>query len=170
MSHRFALSVSLLLALAACRSTPATVDGDAEQRDALLGALTALDGHWEGEAGDRDAHHDFTVSSGGTVVRELMFPGTEHEMTNMYALDGNGIVMTHYCASGNQPRMRADRLEDNRLVFRFEDVTDLASPDDMYMGAMTLVFLDDDRIQEHWTAFRGDEVDHEMVFELTRGR
>ncbi len=45
-----------------------------------------------------------------------MYPGMEHEMTNMYTLDGNTLVMTHYCAGGNQPRMRATGVENGRVV------------------------------------------------------
>jgi hypothetical protein len=38
------------------------------------------------------------------------------------------------------------------------------------MGEMTLVLVDADHIQQRWRAFRGEKLDHEVVFELTRAR
>src|SRR5579883_3440161 len=46
------------------------------------------------------------VTSAGTAVEETLFPGTAHEMVTMYHLDGGELVLTHYCALGNQPHMR----------------------------------------------------------------
>lgn len=160
-----ALSFALTLG---CQSTPAVVDTDPAIREPLLGALQSLEGRWEGASGDMQLEHEFHVTSGGSVVRELMFPGTPHEMTNMYSLDGNTIVMTHYCGEGNQPRMRATALEGNRIAFRSEGVSDLGAPDEVYMGEMTLVLVSDDKIEQHWTALAAGAVDHESVFELHR--
>ena len=53
-----------------------------------------------------EAAFEIAVSAAGTVVMETMAPGTEHEMINMYYQDGNDLVLTHYCAGGNQPTMR----------------------------------------------------------------
>jgi hypothetical protein len=99
-----------------------------------------------------------------------MFPGTAHEMTNMYHLDGSSLVLTHYCGMGNQPRMRAVRGQKGRLEFRYESITDHKSPDEPYMGQLTLVVIDPDHIREEWTAFRGGKVDHRTTFALARAR
>ncbi len=67
----------------------------------------------------------FKLLSGGSAVRETMFPGTDHEMTNMYHLDGHDLVLTHYCAEGNQSRMRAKPGgKNNVLEFKFESFMD----------------------------------------------
>lgn len=50
----------------------------------------------------RAASVRYEVGSGGTIVRELLFPGTEHEMLSVYHLGGGQLVATHYCAVGNQ--------------------------------------------------------------------
>jgi hypothetical protein len=50
-------------------------------------------------------------SAGGSVVMETMMAGTDYEMINMYHLDGDDLVLTHYCAGGNQPTMRLDRAK-----------------------------------------------------------
>lgn len=170
--------IALCLALAAsasfagaCRSasTPIVVKADAAKREALFSAIAALDGRWQGQAPDGQTQFtDFAVIAAGSAVRENMMPGEEHEMTNMYTLDGNSLVMTHYCAGGNQPRMRATSVENGRIEFRADGVSDLKSPDELYMGSMTLVILDDDRIEERWRALKAGELDHELTIEMTR--
>ena len=112
--------------------------------------------------------HEFRVTSSGSAVREIMSPGMEHEMTNMYTLDGNEILMTHYCSAGNQPHMRASSLVGNRLAFEAAGVSDLKDPGDLYMGAMTLIFVDDDHIQQHWTSIEGGKTSEMGVFDLRR--
>lgn len=170
------LALSLLLALGACRTTMhSVVDADPAMRTPMWTAMSTLEGRWEGEGPDgMQLVHVVDVTSNGSVVREIMFPGTEHEMTNMYSLDGNALQMTHYCAAGNQPRMRATGIEagpnGTTIVFETAGVSDLKTPDEVYMGAMTLVVVDDETIEQHWTAFKAGEVDHEAVMKLHRAR
>jgi len=96
----------MLLALSACAtietSTPTqqaseatdsvpTVVLDTAQREALLTAIQSLEGRWKDpEIGETVLE----VTSGGSVVRETMFPGQPHEMTNMYSLDLNDLRET----------------------------------------------------------------------------
>lgn len=142
---------------------------DPEQRAELLELLRSLEGHWEARSEGLPAStHVFSVSSGGSAVREIMGPGSEHEMTNMYTLDGNAIALTHYCGAGNQPRLRAERVENGRLEFRTVEVKDLASPDSMYMGELTLVLVDENHIEQHWRAIEKGKITHELVIRLGR--
>jgi len=66
--------------------------------------------------------------------------------------------------------MRATSLEDGRIAFTAFGVSDLTSPDALYMGDMTLFIRDEDHIEEHWRAFADGEIDHMPAFELTRVR
>src|SRR5262245_18832918 len=50
----------------------------------------------------------FKVTAAGSAVQETIFPGTAHEMVTLYHRDGPDLVLTHYRAAGNQPRMKAD--------------------------------------------------------------
>ena len=145
--------------------------GDAQHREWLFAPLRALEGRWVGQdPSGAEQVVEFRVSSGGSAVREVMFPGSEPAMTNMYTLDGDSVAMTHYCAQGTQPHLRGNMQQEGRMVFETEVIGDLKATDEMYMGKMTLVFVDADHIEEHWTALRGDKVDHEMVFKLTRAK
>ena len=165
-----ALSYSLLPLLVACSSAPRVAPtGDAAARQQLLDTVKSLAGRWETTGFDgKKATFEIATTAGGSAVRELMYPGGAHEMTNMYHLDGDSLVLTHYCAGGNQPRMRARAGAMGVLEFRFDSVTDLKSADEPYMGQMTLVVRDANHFREQWKTLKNGAVDHEMVFELTR--
>jgi len=148
--------------------TPAT---DA-QRTALIERVKGLKGEWTSadEQGNQRVVCRFDVSSNGSVVREIMFPGGEHEMTNVYHMDGDSLVMTHYCARGNQPRMRAHAADGNEIVFVNDGVTNLTEKGGGYMGGMTLVFKDENTVIERWQSYRDGKAsnDHNTEFVLTR--
>jgi hypothetical protein len=175
MKHTILIALSLAPLVSACVVHNASEvrqqisAGNPGHREWLFAPLRALEGRWVGQdPSGAEQVVEFRVSSGGSAVREVMFPGSEHEMTNMYTLDGDSVAMTHYCAAGNQPRLRGNMQAEGRMVFETEVVGDLKAADELYMGKLTLVFVDADHIEEHWTALRGDKVDHEMVFKLAR--
>lgn len=144
------------------------------QQAALLDRVKTLEGEWT-MTDDQGVTHTasiFKVSSGGSVVREIMFPGHAHEMTNLYHMDGPTLVVTHYCAVGNQPRMRAtaDAANPTDIAFLFDDVTNWTGPGQTYMGQMTLEFKDSDHIVQRWWHFKVGAKGAPTVFELTRKR
>ena len=77
-----------------------------------LERLKALAGTWV--AADKDGKPTdqvvsvIKVTAAGSAVQETLFPGQPHEMVSIYHLDKGDLVMTHYCALGNQPRMKAE--------------------------------------------------------------
>lgn len=167
--------LAVIALLAACQSAPSAsvsglkvVEADASVRGPLWDALSSLEGSWISETPYGPSEHVFQVSSAGSALRELMGPGTEMEMTNMYTLDGNGVAMTHYCGAGNQPHMRAAGMDGNRLVFESVSVADLKSTDEHYMGAMTLVLVDENTVEQHWTSITDGTTEEMGVFTLTR--
>jgi hypothetical protein len=99
-----------------------------------------------------------------------MFPGMPHEMTNLYHLDGPSLVMTHYCAGGNQPRMRATTAQPGTIAFEFDSITNLTDPHGSYMGELTLVRVDERTLRQEWRSFQDGEqlLEHSPVFELLR--
>lgn len=118
--------------------------------------LRGLEGEWESqnpETGAWGVSSVIKVTSNGSVVREIMFPGTPSEMTNMYHLDGDSIVATHYCAMGNQPQMRSTQSPSNQMHFVVSSVTNLADSKGMYMGDLKLTFVDADNIVQDWRSY-----------------
>jgi hypothetical protein len=92
-----------------------------------LDRLKSLEGTWAGPAvwdqGGKKGEVDFKLlyktTSGGNAVMETMFPGTPGEMVTMYYLEGEALVLVHYCSAGNQPRMKFELSKDpNELPFR----------------------------------------------------
>ncbi|HKD99862.1 MAG TPA: hypothetical protein VKE69_02535 [Planctomycetota bacterium] len=161
--------VSLFSSALGCQSSrPHATPHDDAARKPLFDAVKSLEGSWEmvGEDGTKGVT-EFRVTSAGSVVREVMFPGGDHEMTNMYHLDGNALVLTHYCAMGNQPRMRAEKRDGDRLLFRSDSVGDLA-PGQGYMGEMTLELVDRDHMAQTWRFFEADGGSHETRFAFSR--
>jgi hypothetical protein len=142
------------------------------QRSQLLDRMKSLAGTWEmtGPDGKKQTAAIFSVTSNGSAVREVMFPGADHEMTNMYHMDGPSLVVTHYCAMGNQPRMRATSAGKDTIEFRFDSVTNKTSPDEQYMGQLTIVFLDSNNIQQDWRTLKNGQIDADShaKFELSR--
>lgn len=144
----------------------------ANQSALLFEQVKGLAGTWEmaDEQGQKQTAAVFAVSSNGSVVREIMFPGSTHEMTNVYHMDGPTLVMTHYCAAGNQPRMRAVAEKPGTVALKFDSVTNLTKPDESYMGELTLDIKGTDAVDAKWKSFvKGvEQPDHSPVFTMTR--
>jgi len=129
----------------------------------------ALSGTWEGNAPDgRPLQVSFKVTAAGSaILSEILVPN--EDMVSMIHLDGpNRLLLTHYCAAGNQPRMEAKVSPDGKIItFNFVDATNLASPDAGHMQRMVLTVIDDTHHTEEWTF-----VDHgketKEVFDLHR--
>lgn len=123
------------------------------QRAALLDKVKMLEGTWEmqDEKGQKTTAAIFSVGAKGTSVREIMFPGSPEEMTNMYTMDGDALLMTHYCAMGNQPHMKAHMGSNpNVLEFKTAGVSNLNDANGSYMGSMTLTIVDKDHVKAKW--------------------
>ena len=139
------------------------------QRAAMLDRVKSLAGTWEMSGPDgKTATIVFGVTAAGSAVREVMFPGTEHEMTNMYHMDGESLVVTHYCGSGNQPRMRASSAAADRIDFEFDSVTNMTAADQDTMANLSLVWIDADHIQQVWRSFKSGKASPHAVFDLQR--
>lgn len=141
----------------------------------MLSRIKSLEGEWEmeDENGNWNTASVVAVSSNGSVVRQVMFPGATHEMTNLYHMDGSDAVVTHYCAVGNQPRMVAPKMtstpDGDAIAFDFDSVSNLLPSHDHVMGKLRLVFLDDNHFREDWTSMdRDGNVENEMSFTYRR--
>lgn len=172
---RFSTPISLLalpgLMLATgCATGPKVVSPTSAHTASEFDQIKSLAGEWmtTDQSGNQVVGSVFSVSSNGSAVREIMFPGSPHEMTNMYHLDGDSIVATHYCAAGNQPRMRCTDPSGGVFAFEGFDCTNLASHDTEYMASMTLVIKDSRHIRQDWSSIKGGTESEHVSFDLTR--
>ena len=174
--------VQWIAIVAAVLLLPATAAASGElTAEKAFERLKALAGTWEGSASgegeeaaaEADATgkvvHEFEVTASGHVLMERMGPNTDYEMVNMYHLDGSDLVLTHYCSSGNQPRMKfnAATSAPNRLVFDFDGGTNLDStPSHIHSAEIRLDGKD--RLDSAWMAHEGNEEAGTMTFHLKR--
>lgn len=161
---------TVLVGCAGSGSAKPVAQASDAQRAALLDRVKGLAGEWDmlDDSGAVIGKSRFSVSSNGSSVRELMFMGTAHEMTNMYHMDGSDMVVTHYCAEGNQPRMRAKAAGADRIPFAFESVTNL-KPGGEYMGGLTLVWEKDGTVRQEWVTFKDGKPQPAFSLRMRRG-
>jgi len=138
--------------------------------------LKSLEGTWTGsathDAGGQTSGGEATVvyrvTAAGSTVQETLFPGTPHEMVTMYHMDGARLVLTHYCAAGNQPRMELEASADpSVLSFKFVGGTNMAETD-MHMHSARITFLDADHIRSVWGSMKDRQPAGTGTFDLTR--
>jgi hypothetical protein len=102
-------------------------------------------------------------------VVETLFPGAPHEVTTIYHRDGNDMVLTHDCAGGNQPRMRARTVDRNTVAFEFDGGTHFNPAVDPHMHEAQIEFISADEIRAHWKSWnKGQPAPHSPNFRLQR--
>jgi hypothetical protein len=131
--------------------------------------LKKLEGTWEGQAtGGMAAKVIYKVTGAGSALVETQFPGSAHEMVTVYHLDGGALVMTHYCAAGNQPSMKFKPGKDgNTLAFDFYKGSNMKTTD-MHMHSMKFMFKDNDHVTSYWTSFSGGKSAGTVSFDMKR--
>jgi hypothetical protein len=147
-----AAAAALLLVLSATglqAQAPPAPDGQA-----AFGRLKTLVGDFEGHVTTPEgpaARVEFRLAGNGSALVERLFPGSAHEMVSIYHLVGSDLVLTHYCAMANQPRMKlvAGGLEGD-LVFDFVsgDNVDPKTTTHMHGGRFTV--KDKDSYEADW--------------------
>jgi hypothetical protein len=155
----------------------ATLAGAADKPGSKADALDLfkqLSGEWVGkEVGGPNAGKEcrsiYKVTSGGIAVVETLAAGTEHEMVNMIHPDGDNLILTHYCALGNQPQMKAPgKVEGNKVAFQFVHATNLKSDKDPHMHDVAFTFVDKDTLRTDWTFFKDGKASGTVAFEMKR--
>jgi hypothetical protein len=146
-------------------STAVLAQSDAQK---VLDRFKAMVGTWEGKSPKgQTSEVKYQLVAGGTAVM-----GESHmiddDMTSMFYVDGERLMMTHFCPSGNQPRMQATISPDLKTVsFEFVDATNLAGPQAGHMHRAVYVFSDAGHYSEEWT-WKKEGKDAKFQYEMTR--
>ena len=130
---------------------------------AAFTTLTSLAGDWQLQAdGMKPQIITWKVVSAGSVLMETM---PHDNMVTLYHLDKDHVMLTHYCAAQNQPRMQAQVSDDGKtFTFDFLDATNLAKPTDGHMRKMVLTIQDKNHFTEDWTFSKdGKDGDHGIL-------
>lgn len=123
--------------------------------NAAFEKLKSLAGTWQATMLKPDGDKTsvvYRVTGSGSVVMETMFAGTDHEMINMYTLNGDTIVATHYCSAGNQPVLRLNSAKSNGNELVFDYVSHTGKATEPYIDGVTIRFQDDGKVLEEWSS------------------
>jgi hypothetical protein len=155
------------LCLAAVLVCSQVAQAEAQQLNGRRGfdRLTKLVGSWS--MGGRAAGRGVTTYRLGDDGRTLI--QDEAGQLTVFKLDGDSLTLIHYCARGNQPRMRLQTLDDGRMTFSMYDITNLKHPRAYHTTGLQLVFVSDDRIDLIYRA-TSDGRESTDVIPLTRKR
>jgi hypothetical protein len=141
--------------------------------------LKTLAGSWEGtvttqpptpEMDGKQVHASLRVTSmGNAIMHEMTGAGRPDDPITMLYLDGDRLLLTHYCDAGNRPRMTGKISSDGKMVeFEFLDVAGSTQYGHMHHAVFTEV--DANHHTEDWTYMQpGDKPVHAHV-ELQRSK
>lgn len=105
--------------------------------------IKSLAGDWEGNnsMGDQ-VRVSYRMTAGGSALMSEIpgdMKGHNEDMISMIHMDRDRLLLTHYCAGGNQPRMQASISTDEKtIIFDFVDATNLPSADTGHIAAHNL--------------------------------
>lgn len=150
----------------------ASIDG--AKAAELFHRFKSLEGEWMARStvGWEDKQIYSVLANGSVVMQISEFKDDpEATMATMYHLDGARLMLTHYCAAKNQPRMVASSIDDDGTVrFTFLDGTNLASRNVGHMDSALIRFVDDDHFSEQWTFYKDGEASwmEEVTYERVK--
>ncbi len=158
-SMRFVIS-AVLIAFA----TVAYAQSDAQKS---FDKLKTLAGTWEGvvagtgsPADGKAVHLTLRVTSlGNALMHEMRVDSRPDDPITMLYMDGDRLMLTHYCDAGNRPRMVAKSSPDGKTVdFEFLDIAGGMENGHMHGSIFTMV--DENHHVEEWTFMVGDKPVH----------
>ena len=126
------MATSVMAAAAVYAAGPKT---ETAAGPAAYARLKTLAGEWEADTGMDKVHVSYELIAGGTSLVERESSDKMPAMVTVYYLDGDRLLLTHYCMAGNQPTMHATYAPDTKtLTFDFDSATNLKSPPVSAMG------------------------------------
>src|SRR5690348_16074221 len=146
-------TIALGLSLFATAAVHAdTLRPDPAASAAAFARLKTLVGRWEADIAGKKAGLTYELVAGGTTLLERETGANRPEMLTLYHLDGDRLLLTHYCMAGNQPRMelRAFDASTGEIAFDFLDASNLPSPAAGHMHSVTFRLVDANRIATEW--------------------
>ena len=107
------------------------------------------------------------TSLGNALVHELSVSGRPDHPVTMFYLDGNRLLLTHYCDAGNRPRMVGKVSPDGKtLEFDFIDLSGGNQYGHMHHAVFT--FIDANHHIEDWTWMGPGDKPTRAHFDLQR--
>jgi hypothetical protein len=171
MKYRRLLAISSLFLAAtisagAARKPAANTEVDS---GTAFSRMKALVGDWDVESAQGKAHSRFELIAGGSVLLEHFTEPGGQEMLTAYHLDGNRLVLTHYCMVGNQPQMVAEKFDSasGEVDFAFAGGSNIA-PGAGHMHDAVFHLASNDHFDAKWDFVEGGKVKFSEEAHYTR--
>ena len=160
----------------AAAGSPETVVYDAASAMAFL---ATTNGDWVAGAsgqhehggsapGNRSVVSVKTKAAGSAVVHSYA-QGTPGEMETVFHMDGDQLLLTHYCALQNAPVLKFVKSnKPGELKFEFAGGTNFDPAIDAHLHESTFVIKDRDTIEQSSTVFANGKVNQELKTVLHR--
>lgn len=189
----FGTSLALVLAVAvstsaqskkgrpqAAAGAPETVIYDAASAMAFL---TTTAGEWQPATGGQREHGGAAAPAGsaqnivgvktkaaGSAVVHTYRAGTPGEMETVFHMDGDQLLLTHYCALQNAPILKFVKSDKpGELKFVFKGGTNFDPKVDAHLHESTFQIIDKNTIEQRSTVFTNGKADPELKTVLRRG-
>lgn len=146
-----------LAAAAVCISEPTFAAQDVVA--ASFAEMKGLVGVWrQADKPDSPLRIRFSLTAGGTAVVEEWLRGSQPHSMTIYHRDGEGLVATHYCPQGNQPRLALLPSSVGKMLrFKFRDATDLDAAHESHLVALAFDLSQKEKIVRSETYRQADE-------------
>ncbi|MGB0331162.1 MAG: hypothetical protein ACPGPE_05030 [Planctomycetota bacterium] len=160
--------LTLTAVLAACLASRASAE---EAIAPIEGAphfdqMATMVGEWyrtDGEAGDGPVM-TYELAANGSAAVERLLPGMEKEMVTMGYMGGDRLLLTRYCALGNEPSMVATGGDEALIEFDVHGASNLGSPDEAHMHQRTVAFLGENCVDATWVLWDGGSKAERRLF------
>ena len=160
-------------------STAAFAPTDLPKSDAQksFDSLKSLAGSWEAHVATVPPEADMegkmmqmslrVTSMGNALVHEMTGAGRPDDPITMLYLDGDRLLLTHYCDAGNRPRMVGKMSPGGKTVeFEFLDVAGSTQYGHMHHAVFTVI--DANLHTEDWTYMMPGDKPVRVHFDLQR--
>ena len=114
--------------------------------------LKTLAGSWQGSVMGMSVQATIRVTSrGNAILHEMTSSGSPDNPITMIYVDGDRLLLTHYCDSGNRPRMEGKISPDgNSVEFTLVDITGNTEKGFMNRVAFTIVDANHHNEESTW--------------------
>ncbi len=139
---------------------------------ATFDRLVSMAGNWRGRStkGWEDTVTIEVIAAGTVVVMRSFDAHPGETMLTLIHMDGERLMLSHYCVAKNQPRLIARSFEDEgRTVgLEFLDGTNMASRDVGHMDGLVWKFIDDTAFTSTWSWYQAGNVSFMEEIEYVR--
>jgi hypothetical protein len=161
------LAIALAMVIGTGFKTARAQEVDHGTALAAFERIKKLKGTWQATSTKGwEERQQFSLIARGTAVvsQSESSPSTDaskadvapdSSMLTVFHMDGDRLLLTHYCEAGNHLRLVAAVSEDagRTLRFSFLDATNLASRASGHMHAVVIKFVDDTHFDEQWSRY-----------------